>query len=134
MSNRVIHFEIQADEPERAVKFYTDVFGWEIKKWDGSLVMNYWIVMTGDKDSKEAGINGGLHKRPLKTPTEMCGNNAFVCTVNVENFDETAKKIIEAGGLEAMPKFALAGMAWQGYFLDTEGNTFGIHQVDPNAK
>jgi hypothetical protein len=29
---------------------------------------------------------------------------------------------------------ALAGMAWQAYYIDTEQNIFGIHQVDPNAK
>ena len=38
------------------------------------------------------------------------------------------------GGKVAMPKFALAGMAWQGHYLDTKGNTFGIHQADTNAK
>lgn len=43
-------------------------------------------------------------------------------------------KILTTGGTVAMPKFAIANMAWQGYFIDTEGNTFGIHQADPNAK
>ena len=52
----------------------------------------------------------------------------------VDSYDETAAKVLAAGGKEAMPKFALAGMAWQGYFLDTEGNTFGLHQPDANAK
>ncbi len=33
----------------------------------------------------------------------------------------------------ALPKVALPGMARQGYFVDTEGNTFGIHQTDENA-
>ena len=65
---------------------------------------------------------------------ENLGTNAFVCTVEVDNFDEVAKKIEQAGGKVAMPKFAIGGMAWQGYFLDTEGNTFGLHQVDVNAK
>jgi len=32
---RVIHFEIVADNPERAVKYYKEVFGWELTKWDG---------------------------------------------------------------------------------------------------
>ncbi len=130
---RIVHFEIQADKPERAVKFYRDVFGWKIDKWD-SPVMEYWVVMTADKDSKEPGINGGLLQRPAKTPPQACGTNAFVCTVQVENFDKTAKKIEKAGGIVAMPKFALTGMAWQGYFLYTEGNTLGIHQPDKNAK
>lgn len=34
-----------------------------------------------------------------------------------------------------MPYFgAVTGMAWQGYYKDTEGNIFGIHQPDVNAK
>lgn len=130
--NRVVHFEIQADEPERAAQFYKDVFGWSITKWDSPL-MEYWMVMTAEKDSTELGINGGLLRRPTKTPSQECGTNAYVCTVQVENFDEMAKKIEAAGGIVALPKFALPGMAWQGYFLDTEGNTFGVHQPDINA-
>ena len=131
--NRVVHFEIQADEPERAARFYAAVFGWKIDAWDG-LAQPYWVVMTADKDSKEPGIHGGLLKRPATIPAPECGANAFVCTVEVENFDAMAEKIEAAGGTVARPKFALPGMAWQGYFLDTEGNTFGIHQPDPAAK
>ncbi len=133
MSNRVVHFEIQADDPERAAQFYRDIFGWKIDKWPG-LDWDYWAVMTADMTSKEPGINGGLLKRESKNPPQECRMNAFVCTVQVDNFDETAKKIESAGGKVAMPKFALKGMAWQGYFLDTEGNTFGIHQPDPFAQ
>lgn len=129
--NRVVHFEIQADEPERAIKFYTNVFGWTFEKWGEQ---SYWMLMTAPKGSTEPGINGGLLQRPVKLADGMCGTNAYVCTVQVDNYDEIAKKIELAGGKVAMPKFALAGMAWQGYFLDTEGNTFGLHQTDPNAK
>ncbi len=131
--NRITHFEIQADEPERAAQFYRDVFGWEITKWEGGQ-MEYWIVMTAPKDSTEPGINGGLLRRPTKTPPQECGTNAFTCTVVVENYDEIEKKILAHGGMVAMPKMALVGMAWQGYYLDTEGNVFGVHQVDPNAR
>ena len=46
----------------------------------------------------------------------------------------SVRKILDAGGRVAMPKFALLGMAWQGYYLDTEGNTFGVHQPDPEAR
>ena len=130
--NRVVHFEIQAENPEGAAKFYREVFGWKIEKWNGP--MEYWMVMTAEKDSKEPGINGGLLKRPAKTPPHECGTNSFVCTVQVDNFDETEKKIKKAGGIVAMPKFAIPKMAWQGYFLDTEGNTFGVHQPDENAE
>jgi uncharacterized protein len=133
MPNRPVHFEIQAQDPNRAITFYQAAFGWEFNKWEGGPI-EYWMVMTAPKDSKEPGINGGLLQRPAKTPPQECGVNAYACTMQVDNFDETATKILAAGGTVAMPKFALAGMAWQGYFLDTEGNTFGVHQVDPNAK
>lgn len=130
--NRITHFEIHADEPERAAKFYTDVFGWDIKKWD-STEMEYWMVMSAPQGSTEPGINGGLLRRP--TPLkDQCGSNAFVCTIVVEDYEATKEKIMNAGGKLAMPKFAIANMAWQGYFIDTEGNTFGLHQVDANAK
>ncbi len=129
--NRVVHFEIQADNPERAMRFYKDVFDWTFQRWGDQ---PYWIIVTAEEGSKEPGINGGLLTRPAKTPAQECGTNAYTCTVQVNNFDETAKKIEAAGGLVAMPKFALPGMAWQGYFLDTEGNVFGVHQPDKNAK
>ena len=132
MPNRPVHFEIHAGNPERAVTFYTDVFGWEIKKWEGGQ-MEYWMVMTGAKDEPN-GINGGLLRRKGDAPAEGQAVNAYVTTMIVENYDATAAKIIAAGGTEAMPKMALAGMAWQGYYKDTEGNIFGIHQPDPNAK
>lgn len=131
--NRVIHFDIQVDEPERAIKFYQDVFGWTIEKWD-SPVMEYWMVMTAPQGSTEAGISGGLMRRSVPGSAVGVGANAFVCTVMVENFDETAKKIEVAGGKVAQPKFALPKMAWQGYFLDTENNVFGVHQADENAE
>ena len=129
--NRVVHFEIQVDNAERAIKFYTDIFGWNFSKWGEQA---YWMIMTAEKDSKELGINGGLLMRPAKTPPDQCGTNSYVCTVLVEDYDDIEKKILSAGGRVAMPKFALAGMAWQGYYIDPEGNTFGIHQPDVNAK
>ncbi len=48
-------------------------------------------------------------------------------------FDSTADKILKSGGSIAMPRFPIPGVCWQGYFKDTEGNTFGIFQVDAAA-
>lgn len=132
MSNRVVHFEIQAENPERAMKFYTDVFGWEFPKWMEE--PPYWGVMTAPEGSAEPGINGGLLPRSASPPLPEQGTNAFVCTVQVDDFDRTTEKILSVGGQVALPKFAIPGMAWQGYFLDTEGNTFGVHQPDTEAK
>mgnify|MGYP001568184675 CR=1 FL=1 len=135
--NRVVHFEIYAQDLERAMKFYGDVFGWTYQKWDIA-GKPYWGVLTAPSGSTELGINGGLLKRPMSVEsTEPIKSEviiAFVCTVQVENIDEIIKKIETAGGTLALAKQAIPGMAWQAYYKDTEGNIFGIHQPDVNAK
>ena len=133
MANRLVHFEIHAEDPERAAAFYKAAFGWEITKWD-SPAMEYWMIMTAPKDSTEPGINGGLMRRRGPAPVEGEAVNAFVSTMDVTSYDETHEKILKAGGTMAVPKAALPGMAWLGYYKDTEGNVFGIYQTDPNAK
>jgi predicted enzyme related to lactoylglutathione lyase len=130
--SRVVHFEIQADDVERAKAFYAAVFDWSFQDWGQATASAYWGIMTGPED--QPGINGGLLQRPAPAPAPEQGTNAFVCTVQVDDYDATERRILDAGGRMALPKMALTGMAWQGYYLDPEGNTFGIHQPDPNAK
>jgi predicted enzyme related to lactoylglutathione lyase len=125
MKNGHIYFEIQADDPNRAIGFYSKVFAWTFSEVNG-LPVPYWRIETG-------GSRGGLLKRPAKTPPSECGTNAFVCSIEIENYDATAKTILEIGGIVALPKFAVPGTCWQGYFIDSEGNTFGIFEVDQGA-
>jgi hypothetical protein len=120
------YFEIQAEAPSRAVDFYRGVFGWNFTKAEG-LPIEYWRIET-------EGPRGGLLKRPAPAPPSGTGTNAFTCSMEVKDFDETAKKIQDLGGKIAMPKFAIPGTCWQGYFLDTEANVFGVFQVDNTAK
>lgn len=124
--NTIKYFEIQADEPEKAVKFYTEIFDWKFTK-DPHIPIDYWRIETED-------LSGGLLKRPAKVPPPQSGTNAFVCSMQVENFDKTAEKILKNGGQIALEKFAVPGKCWQGYFLDPQGNTFGLFQVDEKAK
>ncbi|TLY03788.1 MAG: VOC family protein [Thaumarchaeota archaeon] len=120
---RIVHFDIPSDNPERAQKFYSEVFGWKFDKWNGP--MEYWMVKTGDDN--QPGINGGLGKR-------MPGQFGMTNTIDVSSVDEYAKKIQSNGGQVVVPKMAILGV---GYFIqcrDTEGNVFGIIQMDQNAK
>jgi uncharacterized protein len=130
--SRVTHFEIQADDVDRAKAFYEEALGWTFEDWSGATGAVYWGILTGPED--EPGINGGLQQRPVAAPALRQGTNAYVCTVVVGDYDATESRIIAAGGQVAMPKMALVGMAWQGYYIDTEGNTFGIHQPDTEAR
>ena len=54
--------------------------------------------------------------------------------MEVSDFDAAAEKVALAGGVVALAKFAVPGVCWQGYFVDTEGNTFGVFQADTNAR
>jgi predicted enzyme related to lactoylglutathione lyase len=132
MPNRPAHFEIHASNPEALIEFYTKVFGWEIKKWEGGQ-MEYWMIMSGGQN-EPGGINGGLVRRKGAAPQSGDAVNGYVCTMVVDNYDEIHAKIVASGGTVALPKMALAGMAWQGYYKDPDNNIFGLHQPDKNAK
>jgi predicted enzyme related to lactoylglutathione lyase len=120
---KVVHFEIPADNPERAIAFYRKAFNWEFQKFEGP--MSYWMIMTGARD--ERGIDGGL------MPREYPGQGP-VTVVDVESVDEASKTIKNAGGEPVAPKASIPGVGYAAYFKDTEGNVFGIFQGDPMAK
>lgn len=122
----IAYFEIQSDDPQAAADFYARVFGWRITR-DEAVPIPYWRIETG-------GIRGGLLQRPAKTPPPECGTNAFVCSVEVTDIDATAETIETLGGKVALPKFAVPGVCWHAYFLDPDGNTFGLFQPDPEAR
>jgi len=120
---RVVHFEIDAKKPERAIGFYKKVFGWKIEKWEGP--MDYWLIMTGKE--KEPGIDGGLSKRTEAEPST-------VNTIDVLSVDQYVKKIESNGGKIIRPKMAVPGVGWMAYFKDTEGNVWGIMETDETAR
>lgn len=127
---RVVHFEIHAEDPERAVKFYQDLFGWEITRWDGP--MPYWLVMTGPEG--QPGINGGIMKRMGAGPSPGQAVNAYVCTVDVPRLDQFLAKSTALGAKIVVPKMAVSGIGWLVYVTDTEGNILGMMESDPGAK
>lgn len=132
MSNpRPVHFEIHADDLERAKSFYGGVFGWQFVDYGQFTGSPYFGVITGAEG--EPGINGGLMGRIGGSPVGGQAVNAYVVTMGCEDFDAIAERILAQGGAVAVPKAALTGMAWQGYFTDPEGNIFGLHQPDPEA-
>lgn len=128
--SRIVHFEIHASEPERAIAFYTKVFGWQFHKWESDDT-DYWLIMTGPED--EPGINGGLRKRQGDPPEEYAAVNCYTCVVEVSDLDAILAKTTAEGGVIALPKSPVAGVGWVGYAKDTEGNIFGMMQPDPAA-
>ncbi len=120
MPNAIVHFEIPADDVERARKFYEQAFGWKISDpWK----MSYFMVETRRKG--QDGINGGLMQRKMP-------GQPFMNYISVLSIETSLQKVQEAGGQVAMPKTEIGvGMGWIAAFKDTEGNLMGFHQAPP---
>lgn len=123
MPNRVLHFEIQADDINRAKNFYEKTFGWQIEqmmtKEQGG--MDYWGLTTGSKD--EPGINGGMYQR---VPERKI--NTYDCTIVVDDVDKSMENIKNNGGRIEGEKMEIPNVGWHARAIDTEGNMFGILQ------
>ncbi|MGD8546256.1 MAG: VOC family protein [Candidatus Bathyarchaeota archaeon] len=120
---RIVHFEVEAERPEQIIKFYEQVFGWKVEKWEGPI--EYWLITTGTED--EPGIDGGLSRR-------SDGEPSTVNTIDVPSIDEYIKKVKNNGGSIVRPKMAVPGVGWMAYFKDPDGNMFGIMERDKSAK
>ena len=122
--NRVVHFEIHADDPQRCSDFYTKVFGWQVNQWDAG-AEPYWLVTTGPDG--EPGINGGIMKR--RHPMGNVYNS-----IQVESVDKASAAVLANGGKIVVPKMAIPGVGWLAYGNDTEGNIFGMMEEDRAAQ
>ena len=119
---KVIHFEIPAEDPKRAVTFYKEAFDWKFENYEGT---DYWLAKTGE--DKEPGINCAISEKEAFHLTT-------INTVNVSSFEKAVEKIRAAGGQILGPKMTVPNVGYMAYCKDTEGNMFGIMQMDPKAK
>jgi uncharacterized protein len=119
---RVVHFEIIADNPDRAKKFWSEVFDWKIQDWGGP--EPYSMINTGDEDM---GINGCLAPR-----SEAFKDVDSVLVIGVSSIDETTKKIEATGGSLEVPKRAVGEMGWVAYYKAPGGLLFGVWESNPS--
>jgi predicted enzyme related to lactoylglutathione lyase len=132
MAHTIVHFEIPADNPERAAKFYRELFGWTINKWEGAAegVPEYWMVQTVPTDAAgqpmSQGVNGGLMRR-------MYPGQPPVNYISVENVDDYVRRAQGLGAKMLMEKHPVPGMGWFAQLNDPEGNLFAVWEHDPNA-
>ncbi len=123
MSGKVVHFEVPFDDGDRARKFYSEAFGWAVEEIPG---MHYTMVQTGPTGEggfpTDSGyIGGGMMKR--ESPTDRP-----VIVIDVEDIDESLKKIEELGGMAVLGRQDVGEMGWAAYFKDVEGNLMGLWQ------
>ncbi len=124
MANSVVHFELPADDIERARAFYQGAFGWTIEAYPG---MDYQGVTTTEVDQQtrmplEPGaINGGMARRSTEIP-------APVLTIGVDDIDAALLAVEKHGGKVVQGRQPVGGMGFTGYFADPEGNVLGLWQ------
>ena len=121
--NRVVHFEIPADDLERAKKFYRENFGWTMNQL-GPDMGNYVLVHTGPSDEQgmpqdKAFINGGLMPRD---PTAQ----GPVLVIAVDDADATVEKVEKSGGRLVGEILDIPGVGRYARVRDTEGNVVGV--------
>jgi predicted enzyme related to lactoylglutathione lyase len=122
MKNRIVHFEIPADDVERAKRFYGELFGWEFSSPPG--YDNYWTFTTGDPE-QDAG--GGLMAR--MSPEQV----GLVSYFGVESVADALAQVERLGGKVIMPRSPVPGMGWFAQCLDPEGNVFALWEMDESA-
>ena len=121
----VVHFEIPADNIDRAKKFYGELFGWKIEKYPG-LPMDYWMITT-DRQEGGMGVDGGMLQR--QQPEQH-----ITIYIDVPSVDAYLGKVTGMGGQVVFPKTAVPGMGYFAVCLDTENNGFGLWENDPKAQ
>jgi uncharacterized protein len=125
---RPVHFEIQAADPERAIAFYSAVFGWRFERWGADAP--YWVIRTGTGEERDGGpgIDGGLLPRSGPAPEPGAGLNAFALTITVDDLTATLTAADRAGATVALPRQTIPGVGELAYLIDPDGNTFGVLQ------
>jgi len=126
---KVVHFEIPADDVDRAKKFYGSTFGWELQTMQMG-EGEYTIVQTTAVDeqtqlpTEPGAINGGMFQRDERLTSP-------VITIDVDGIDDVLKQIEDAGGSTIQPRTPIPGMGAFAYFKDPEGNVMGLWETSP---
>jgi hypothetical protein len=121
MPHQVVHFEIPADDVQRAREFYRSLLGWEAEAAPG--FPDYYTFDTSDGQQ----VQGGAIQ------ARQPGITAPVNYISVESVADKVERIRELKGEILMDKSPVPGMGWLAIFRDTEGNMFGLWEMDPNA-
>ncbi len=119
----IVHFDLPADDPERAKIFYSSLFGWTFELAPG--FTDYYLIGT-TADDGSPGIGGGMGKRGM--PDQKISNY-----IGVSSIDTSLTEVVRLGGKILLPKMAVQKFGYLAMCEDTEGNTFGLWEVDPEA-
>jgi predicted enzyme related to lactoylglutathione lyase len=109
------HIEFPADDPQRAMRFYEAVAGWEFSPMEG--MPDYWVFRFAD------GFGGGIGKRGVTTGQVV---RDYIEVTSIEDALAAAER---TGGSIKEAKSEIPGMGWFAFFTDPSGNRLGLWQM-----
>jgi predicted enzyme related to lactoylglutathione lyase len=119
----IVHFDLPAEDLERAKNFYSSLFGWNFELVPGGT--DYYLISTATEDGSQ-GIGGGMGKRGM--PDQKITSYIGVSSVNSCLVD-----VVRLGGKVLLPKTVVQKFGYLAVCEDTEGNTFGLWEENPEA-
>jgi predicted enzyme related to lactoylglutathione lyase len=110
--HKIVHIELSAKDRKALSKFYSDIFGWDLRHIDE---MNYTTFKAGD------GVAGGFNPVTDENP-------AGTVLIYIETDDVTASldEIQKAGGTIISPEMEIPNTGKFGIFRDPQGNVVGL--------
>lgn len=119
----IVHFDVPAENIDRAKKFYAELLGWKFESWPG---MEYYLITTTNLEGVP-GVGGGMGKRMDPSQRMM---NYF----GVKSIDAAMQEVKRLGGRMLSDKMAVPTMGYLANCVDTEGNTFGLWEENSTAQ
>jgi predicted enzyme related to lactoylglutathione lyase len=120
LMSTIVHFDVPAENIDRAKKFYSALLGWKFEPYPG---MEYNLITTTNLE----GVPGGMGKR-------MDPSQRMVNYFGVKSIDAAIQQVKSLGGKMLTDKMAVPTMGYLANCVDTEGNTFGLWEENSAAK
>jgi uncharacterized protein len=119
----IVHFDVPAENIDRAKKFYSGLLGWKFESWPG---MEYNLITTTNLEGVP-GVGGGMGKR-------MDPSQRMVNYFGVKSIDDAIQQVKSLGGRMLTDKMTVPSMGYLANCVDTEGNTFGLWEENSEAR
>ncbi|MCB1349455.1 MAG: VOC family protein [Maritimibacter sp.] len=119
------HFEIHAEDVERAKAFYGGLFGWTFSPMPGAEAVGYHLV-DGDGIGTDGDLTAGLMRRMGDVPAPGSPIRGGTMTFSVADCDAGYAWALAHGGAEALPPTDYPGIGRVAYVEDGEGNVVGL--------
>lgn len=116
------HLEIPADDPQRAKRFYGELFGWSFRDMEG--FPDYFLFNT----PAGQGAGGAVGRRNVNTRAQT------IQYVELDSIDDALAKVADLGGQVLTPKSDVPGQGWYAIVADSEGNEIGLWETSPSGR